>query len=96
MGLALDAGAEDIKRVGDTFEVTCNPSAFVQVKAALEAKELTPLSAGMHQIAKVPVDADTETGLKILRLMDALDDHDDVQNVYSNLNVTDEMLAAAE
>jgi YebC/PmpR family DNA-binding regulatory protein len=96
MGFVLDAGADDIKHVGDTFEVTCDPSAFIQVKAALEAKELTPLSAGMHQIAKVPVDADTETGLKILRLMDALDDHDDVQNVYANLNVTDEMLAAAE
>jgi YebC/PmpR family DNA-binding regulatory protein len=96
MDFALDAGAEDIKHVGDTFEVTCDPTAFVQVKAALEAQELTPLSAGIHQIAKVPVDADTETGLKILRLMDALDDHDDVQNVYANLNVTDEMLAASE
>lgn len=96
MGIALDAGADDIKQVGDTFEVTCDVASFVQVKAALDKNQLTPVAAGIHQIAKVPVDADTETGLKILRLMDAIDDNDDVQNVYSNLNVTEAMLAAAE
>jgi transcriptional/translational regulatory protein YebC/TACO1 len=93
MGIALDAGADDIKEVGDTFEVTCDPAKFIQVKAALEKSELTPVAAGIHQIGKVPVDADTETGIKILRLMDAIDDNDDVQNVYSNLNVTEAMLA---
>ncbi len=96
MGIALDAGADDIKRQGDTFEVTCDPALFTQVKAALEKNKLTPVGAEINQIAKVPVDADTETGLKVLRLMDALDDHDDVQHVYSNLNVTDAMLAAME
>jgi YebC/PmpR family DNA-binding regulatory protein len=96
MGIALEAGADDIKRVGDTFEVTCDPGAFSHVKAALEAKKLTPLAAEINQIAKAPVDADAETGLKVLRLMDALDEHDDVQHVYSNLNVTDAMLAASD
>jgi transcriptional/translational regulatory protein YebC/TACO1 len=96
MGIVLDAGADDLKPVGDTFEVTCDPGAFNQVKAALESNKLTPLAAEIHQVAKVPVDADTESGLKVLRLMDALDDHDDVQHVYSNLNVTDAMLAATE
>jgi YebC/PmpR family DNA-binding regulatory protein len=96
MGIVLDAGADDLKPIGDTFEVTCDPGAFNQVKAALEGNKLTPLDAEIHQVAKVPVDADTESGLKVLRLMDALDDHDDVQHVYSNLNVTDAMLAATE
>ena len=96
MGIVLDAGADDLKPIGDTFEVTCDPGAFNQVKAALEGNKLTPLDAEIHQVAKVPVDADTESGLKELRLMDALDDHDDVQHVYSNLNVTDAMLAATE
>jgi YebC/PmpR family DNA-binding regulatory protein len=96
MGIALDAGADDIRRPGDTFEVTCDPALFNQVKAALEEHHLKAVAAEINQVAKVPVDADTETGLKVLRLMDALDDHDDVQNVYSNLNVTDAMLAAAE
>jgi YebC/PmpR family DNA-binding regulatory protein len=95
MGIALDGGADDIKQAGDTFEVTCDPAVFSQVKAALEANHLTPIAAEINQVAKAPVDADTETGLKVLRLMDALDDHDDVQHVYSSLNVTDAMLAAA-
>jgi YebC/PmpR family DNA-binding regulatory protein len=95
MGIALDAGADDIKRHGDAFEITCDPAAFAQVKAALEAQNLKPAGAEITQVAKVPVDADTETGHKVLRLMDALDDHDDVQNVYSNLNVTDAMMAEA-
>ena len=96
MGIILDAGADDLKRVGETFEITCDPAAFGQVKAALEANKLPALAAEIHQVAKVPVDADTETGLKVLRLMDALDDHDDVQHVYANLNVTDAMLAAPD
>jgi YebC/PmpR family DNA-binding regulatory protein len=96
MGIALDAGADDIKQHGDTFEVTCDPALFGQVRAALESHKLVPVGADIHQVAKVPVDAETETGLKVLRLMDALDDHDDVQNVYSNLNVTDAMMAAVD
>jgi YebC/PmpR family DNA-binding regulatory protein len=96
MGIALDAGADDMKPVGDTFEITCDSAAFGTVRAALDAKKLTPLAAEIHQVAKVPVDADTETGLKVLRLMDALDDHDDVQQVYANMNVTDEMLTATD
>ena len=92
MGIVLEAGADDMKPVGDTFEITCDPAAFLSVKAALEANKLVPLAAEMQQVAKVPVDADTETGLKVLRLMDALDDHDDVQHVYANLNVTEAML----
>jgi YebC/PmpR family DNA-binding regulatory protein len=95
MAVALEAGAEDIKREGDTFEIICDPSAFNQVKAALEAAGLKPGMAEIHQVAKVPVDADAETGQKVLRLIEALDDHDDVQNVYSNLNVTEAMLEGA-
>ena len=93
MGVALDAGAEDIKLVGDAFEITCDPGAFTQVRSALEAKGITPAAAEIHQVPKVPVDADTEVGRRVLRLMDALDDNDDVQNVYSNLHVTEAMLA---
>src|SRR5262249_10430997 len=82
MAIALDAGADDIKRHGENFEITCDPASFAQVKAALEASKLTPAAADLAQIARVLMDADTETGHKVLRLMDALDDHDDVQHVY--------------
>jgi len=93
MGIALDAGADDVQNVGDAFEITCDPTIFTQVKSVLEKNNLTPAIAAITQIGKVPVDCDTETGQKVLKLIEALDDHDDVQHVYSNLNVTDAMMA---
>jgi len=93
MGLILDAGAEDMKRSGTTFEITCDPGAFAKVQEAIQKHGLTPVSAEISQVPKVPMDVDVETGRKILRLMEALDDHDDVQNVYSNVNISEEMVA---
>lgn len=93
MGIVLDAGADDLKNTGETFEITCDPSAFAAVKAALEKNNITPTSASVSQIGKVPVDCDTETGQRVLKLLEALDEHDDVQKVYSNLNATDAMMA---
>jgi YebC/PmpR family DNA-binding regulatory protein len=93
MGIALEAGADDFQNLGDAFEITCEPTAFLQVKAALEKNNIPLNSAAITQLGKIPVDCDTETGQKVLKLIDALDDNDDVQNVYSNLNVTDAMMA---
>ena len=95
MGVALDAGADDLKRSGSTFEITCDPGAFSQVQAALQKSGLKPVVAEISQVAKVPVDVEVETGKKVMRLMEALDDHDDVQNVYSSLNLTEAMVAEA-
>ncbi len=93
MGIVLDAGADDLKRVGSTFEITCDPSAFAQVQEALQKNGLTPTMAEISQVPKMPVDVDAETGKKVMRLMEALDDHDDSQNVYSNVNISEEMVA---
>jgi len=93
MGIVLEAGADDLAKSGDNFEITCDAAAFSEVRAALEANKITPAEADIQQIGKTRVDADLETGQRILKLMDTLDDNDDVQNVYSNLNVTDEMMA---
>lgn len=93
MGVVLDAGAEDLKRAGSNFEVTCDPAAFNQVKAALDQKGFKPLSAEISQLGKVPVDVDLETGKKVMRLMEALDEHDDVQTVYTNANLSEEMVS---
>lgn len=93
MAIALDAGADDIKRSGSHFEITCDPGSFSHVKAALETANIPVANAEISQLPKVPRDVDTETGQKVLRLMDALDDHDDVQHVYSDLNVSEAMLA---
>jgi YebC/PmpR family DNA-binding regulatory protein len=94
MTIALDAGADDMKRSGSTFEITCDPSVFNQVKEALDKNGLQTTVAEVSQVPKVPVDVDAETGRKIFRLMEALDDHEDTQNVYSNVNITEEMIAA--
>lgn len=95
MGLILDAGADDLKQSGSTFDITCDPAVFSQVKQTLEKNNLQPLSSEISQLAKVPVDVDAEAGPKILRLMEALDDHDDVQNVYTNAHITEAMVAEA-
>jgi YebC/PmpR family DNA-binding regulatory protein len=96
MEIVLDAGAEDLKRSGTTFEITCDPASFNQVKDALAKHNITPSAADITQLPKAPRDVDVETGKKVMRLIDALDEHDDVQNVYSDLNISEELVAAAE
>ena len=96
MGIALDAGAEDMKRSGNSFEITCDPGAFTQVQDALKKNNLETSLAELTQLAKAPVDVEVETGRKVIRLMEALDDHDDSQNVYSNVNLSEEMVAEVE
>jgi YebC/PmpR family DNA-binding regulatory protein len=96
MGIVLDAGADDMKRSGRTFEITCDPTLFSQVQEALQKNNVTPVVAEISHVPKAPVDVDTEAGKKVMRLMEALDDHDDVQNVYSNVNISEEMVAEVE
>ena len=79
---------------GDTFEVTCDPSNFTAVQEALANTKIEAASTELTQIAKTPLDADVETQQKVMKLMEMLDDHDDVQNVYTNLNITAEATAA--
>jgi YebC/PmpR family DNA-binding regulatory protein len=95
LSLALDAGADDVKRVGHSFEVTCDPAAFPKVQEALQKQGLTPAVAEISQLPKAPAEVDVETAKKVMRLMDSLDDQDDVQNVYCNTTITEEMAAAA-
>ncbi len=92
----LDAGADDLRRTGPSFEVTCDPTAFNKVREALEKAGLPVTDSELAQVAKAPVDADAETARKVLRLLEALDDHDDVQNVYSSLNMTEALMAEVE
>lgn len=93
MNVALEAGAEDLTRDGDTFEVTCDVAAFNAVQAALERAGIKAETAEIQQVPKTMVEVDVETGKKVSRLLDLLDEHDDVQNVYCNANLTPEMVA---
>jgi YebC/PmpR family DNA-binding regulatory protein len=96
MGIALDAGADDLKRSGSTFEITSDPGSFNKVREALQQNNVPVANADITQLGKTQVDADVETSQKVLRLYEALEDHDDVQHVYTNLNLTEEALAAME
>jgi YebC/PmpR family DNA-binding regulatory protein len=94
MGVALDAGADDLKQSGgDTYEITCDPTEFNKVQEALQKAGVEVANAELAQVGKVGVDVGTEAALKVVRLVENLNDHDDVQNVYSNVNLTDEVLA---
>jgi YebC/PmpR family DNA-binding regulatory protein len=95
MGIALDAGAEDVKRSGSNWEIICEPAAFNQVQEALQKNNVVTTVAEITQLPKVALDVDAEAGVKVMRLLEALDDHDDVQNVYTNMNMTEAILAEA-
>ena len=86
---ALDAGAEDVKKEPEGFEVLCEPAALLRVRQALEARKVPVASAAVTMIpsTRVPVNADKAKG--ILGLLDALEDHEDVQNVFSNYDMPD-------
>jgi YebC/PmpR family DNA-binding regulatory protein len=97
MDLVLQAGAEDLVRDGDTFLVYCKPTSFGECKAALESLKV-PLRAA--ELAYVPNQrvgvTDPAVGLRVARLLDALDDHDDVQAVHSNEDFDDAVQKAME
>ena len=96
MNLALEAGAEDIKTYDDSpsYEVYTAPADFEKVKAAIIAKNLTPETAEITMIPSTEVDVEqVAQAEKILKFVDALEEHDDVKNVYSNFNIPDELLA---
>ena len=95
MELALEAGADDVERIDDKFEVTCDPSRYGDVAKALADAGITPEASQITRIAKNTVDIDDpDAAQKILRLMDNLDEQDDVQNVASNFNISDEVMKA--
>lgn len=93
MEAALEAGAEDVLDEDDTWTVHTAMADFASVRDALEAAGFEMLSAELAMIPQNTLDVDAETGRKLLRLMDALDDNDDVQNVYANFDLPDEVMA---
>lgn len=92
MNVALEAGGEDLQREDENFVVTCEVTAFNAVQAALEAAGIKPESAEMEQVPKSWMDVDVETGKKVVKLIDILDDYEDVQTVFCNANITAEMM----
>nr|WP_235426934.1 YebC/PmpR family DNA-binding transcriptional regulator [Cohnella kolymensis] len=87
---ALEAGAEDVVVNVDSFEVLTAPSDFETVKTALEAAGYQFETAGIRWLPQNTVAAEGENAEKLLKMMDAFDDNDDVQDVYHNFEISDE------
>jgi YebC/PmpR family DNA-binding regulatory protein len=92
--IALSAGADDMRTVGDVFEITCEPGAYEALKKALQEKEI---ATEVAEISMVPQNTiainDEHTAKKIISLMEDFEDHDDVQNAYANFDIPDEIMA---
>jgi transcriptional/translational regulatory protein YebC/TACO1 len=94
MLLALEAGADDITDAGDHWQVTTPPSDLPAVRTALEAAGVAVDSAEVTLLPTTTVELDKESDArKVLHLVDLLEEHDDVQSVYANFDIPDEMLA---
>lgn len=90
--LVLEAGAEDITTEGDVFEVRTEPANFEAVREAVEKKGLTPSTCELTMIPQTTVSLDEGKATSMLKLMDVLEDHDDVQQVYTNFDISDEIM----
>jgi len=89
MEVALEGGAEDITLSGGIIEVTTSPEDFEAVMNALNGKNFETLSAEISMVPEADVSLDNDGTAKVLRLIDKLEENDDVQNVYSNINIPD-------
>ncbi len=88
----LDAGAEEVRDLGDTLEVVCEPTDLVAVRTALQDAGIDYDSAEAAFVPSVQVELDEDGAGKVFRLIDALEDCDDVQNVYANYDVSDDVM----
>jgi YebC/PmpR family DNA-binding regulatory protein len=91
--LALEAGADDVEVSGEHYDVTTTPANLEAVKAALAGRQIPALSAELTKVASLQVPVEGREAESLLKLVDALEDHDDVQKVYSNFSVPDDLLA---
>ena len=96
LGAVLDAGAEEVNDLGEAFEVVSEPTDLVAVRTALQAAGVDYDSADASFLPSMHVELDKEGAAKAFRLVEALEDLDDVQNVYANFDVSDDVMAALE
>lgn len=97
MMAAIDAGADDVSEDGDFWQVTCEAQLTAVVRTAIEEAGITVESSDLTMLPTSTVQIDSvEAAKAVLRLIDALDDHDDVQHVYANMDISDDVLAAIE
>jgi transcriptional/translational regulatory protein YebC/TACO1 len=86
MEVVLDAGADDLQAVDGVLEVTCGSAVFSDVQVALEKAKIVPASAKLAMLPTTVVELDAKKAGQCVRLLEILEEHDDVQNVYANLS----------
>ncbi len=91
-GLAIDVGADEFKAEGDTYEIFCEPSNFEAIKTAISGK-IAVTSAEITMLPKSTVKVAGNDAKNVLELMETLEDHEDVQNVYANFDISEEDMA---
>lgn len=96
LSAALEAGIEDVEDRGETLVLTTDPSDMVAVRTALQAASIDYEAADVEFVPSMQVQVDAETARKVIGLIDALEDLDDVQNIYSNFDMSPEVLAEIE
>jgi len=96
MMAALDGGADDVEEAGDQWEITCAAGDLAAVRLTLEESDVEVEQGAVTQIAAISVPLNAENAAKVLRLVDALEDLDDVQSVHANFDIPDEVLAELE
>jgi YebC/PmpR family DNA-binding regulatory protein len=93
MDIVIDAGAEEINDLGENFEIVSDPSEMVSVRKALDGAGIEYESADTPFLPTVSVPLDTDGASKVFKLIEAIEDCDDVQNVYANFDISDEVMA---
>jgi YebC/PmpR family DNA-binding regulatory protein len=88
--VVLEAGAEDMSVDGDEYEIVSAIESYENVRGALEKTGITPTSAELSKVPENTVTLEGESAFKVLRLLDELDELDDTQHVYSNIDISDE------
>ena len=92
----LEVGVEDVEDRGEQFVITTDPSDMVAVRTALQGAGIDYESADVEFVSSMPVQVDADTARKVIKLIDALEDSDEVQNVYSNFDMSPEVMAELE
>jgi transcriptional/translational regulatory protein YebC/TACO1 len=93
LGAVLEAGVEEVNDLGEAFEVVSEPTDLIPVRTALQSAGIEYESAESSFVPNVSVQLDEEGARKIFKLIDAIEDSDDVQNVYANFDVSDDVMA---
>jgi YebC/PmpR family DNA-binding regulatory protein len=94
LSIVLDAGADDLRLDGDSFEITTSPEAFEAVKKAIEDQHIAIEEAEIHKVPENTVRVEGPDAEKVLKLMEALEEHDDTQHVYANFDIDEKILAS--